>query len=43
MLFYMSVLRLLRDLGEMRYGRFRRNAVENLDEFRYSVCVTEVT
>jgi len=25
-------------LGEMRYGSFRRKAVENLDEFRYSAC-----
>jgi len=35
---YISVLRLLTDLGEIRYGSFRRKAVENLDEFRYSVC-----
>jgi len=35
---YISVLRLLNDLGEIRYGSFRRKAVENLDEFCYSVC-----
>jgi chloramphenicol O-acetyltransferase len=35
---YMSVLRLLTDSGEIRYGSFRRKAVENLDEFRYCVC-----
>jgi len=37
-MFYISVLRLLTDLGEIRYGNFRHKAVENLDEFCYSVC-----
>jgi hypothetical protein len=31
---YISGLCLLADLGEIRCGRFRRKAVENLDEFR---------
>jgi hypothetical protein len=35
---YIPVLCLVTDLGEIRYGRFRRKTVENLDEFRYTMC-----